>query len=296
MQHGISSLTVSLPKKWINEFNLKKGDEIELETDADKVTISVKKAPTIMKKRIDVSATPLTLPRRLNALYRGGYDEIEILFDDPRMIDEIHKTIEKEMIGFEIIKQGKNYCIIKDLSGLDYKDFDITLKRSFFLTLDVSKECVNAVQNQDVTALKSIVFRDKSINKFTNFCERSLVKYGYKNFDKTCFYFDMSKKIENIADEYQYISRYCLDNKIKVTPSSIKIFKTTNECLEQFFELFYKFDSTKFETLVKDVIATKEKVKVSILAKHKDAIVLNHLYDILRLIEVALGDHLTIHQ
>ena len=31
IQHGLSSLTISLPRKWVKENNLKKGDEIEVE-------------------------------------------------------------------------------------------------------------------------------------------------------------------------------------------------------------------------------------------------------------------------
>ncbi|MBI2136461.1 AbrB/MazE/SpoVT family DNA-binding domain-containing protein, partial [Candidatus Woesearchaeota archaeon] len=37
VQHGNTSLTVSLPKKWTDKFNLKKGDEIEIVEKDDKL-------------------------------------------------------------------------------------------------------------------------------------------------------------------------------------------------------------------------------------------------------------------
>ena len=50
-----------------------------------------------------------TVKRYLNELYKAGYDEIKILYNDAKTLSKLQSYISRTMIGFEIIDQRKSY-------------------------------------------------------------------------------------------------------------------------------------------------------------------------------------------
>ena len=81
VQHGPSTLTVSLPAAWVRDYALKKGDEISVERTRSGLLLAADKERSHGKKRINVSGFPAIIPKTIAALYKCGYDEIIIEFD-----------------------------------------------------------------------------------------------------------------------------------------------------------------------------------------------------------------------
>jgi phosphate uptake regulator len=125
---GVSTLTVSLPKKWVENQKLKKGDEIDLLEENNGLLLTTK--PQLNQREIlhlnitDLDRTSILIAIR--GAYRAGYDEIHIQFDKQyvihhrsgeqvKLLSIIHNAVNL-LIGAEIISQDESGCIIKDFS------------------------------------------------------------------------------------------------------------------------------------------------------------------------------------
>ncbi len=273
MLHGLSTLTLSLPAGWVKKFNIKKGDELNLEERGNELEISTEKDICPERKQVDIENFKRLGKTYISASYRQGHDEIEVHYNDPDYIKTIQELISKEMIGFEIIKQTKNNCVIKDLTGHTKDEFNIALRRIWLLIIDLSKEVINAFQKNDADLLRNIRTMDYSINKFSNYCLRILIK---KNIDckKSPLYYHLIKNLEEIADKYKDLCRQYLDYGLKsnknLTANLIKI----NEYLNETYELFYKYEKSKIEDLFKKTKLTYENISNS---KKSEAIYLSQI-------------------
>lgn len=263
IQHGQSTLTISLPSNWVKKFSVKKGDELNLEEYDKELRITNEKEFSIDKKQVNIGNLKRLGKSYITALYRSGCDEIHLNYDDNSYIKVIQNLLSKETTGFEIVKQGNNYCLIKDLTGHSKDEFNIALRRIWLLTLDLSKESLKAIKKKDTDTLKHIYLMDYSINKFTNYCLRLLIKKGYINFKQTPLYYHLIRNIEEIADKYKDLCNFYLIYKGKVDNNLFTNFDKINDHLNEFYELFYKYDKQRLEDLFSKTKITQNKVLIS---------------------------------
>ncbi len=210
------TLVVSLPKKWVENFNLKKGMEVEVEEDKDKLIISTEKQEIKEKKEIDITGFPRRLIEiSIRSAYEAGYEEIKLYFENETTMDlkrnksvkvmDIIREETSKLIGVEIIEQGKQHCVIKEITSSTGKDFDKILRRIFFLVFDMTNDIYEIIQtglpNSDPT---NIEFKHTTIKKFILYCLRLLNKIGYKEFRKTTLLYNYLGVIEEITDDYEY--------------------------------------------------------------------------------------------
>ena len=210
------TLVVSLPKKWVENFNLKKGMEVEVEEDKDKLIISTEKQEIKAKKEIDITGFPRRLIEiSIRSAYEAGYEEIRLYFENETTMDlkrnksvkvmDIIREETSKLIGVEIIEQGKQHCVIKEITSSSGKDFDKILRRIFFLVFDMTNDIYETIQtglpNSDPT---NIEFKHTTIRKFILYCLRLLNKIGYKEFRKTTLLYNYLGVIEEITDDYEY--------------------------------------------------------------------------------------------
>jgi len=205
IQIANSTQLVSLPRKWSLKYNIQKGDELEVEEQGSNILITTDKEKPSSKTEINFKGRDSDLIHRaLSSQYRAGYDEIKIFFEKPLELEMIQNTKNEELIGFEIVEEGRNYLTLKRVSNIEYSEFDPMLRRSFVFLLSVADECLEALKSNDVDGLKNLVFRDKTINKLTNYCRRSLNKkeIRFKHIGPAYVIIEM---LEKIGDGYRDI-------------------------------------------------------------------------------------------
>ena len=115
VQQGTTTLMVSLPIKWVKKYNIKKGEELEVSENGRKLIISTESQ--IERTAVEVNLldnNPIYMYRIVSYAYLNGYDEIKINFTHFKQLEIIQKSVEKFFLGFEIIEQKKNYCIIRN--------------------------------------------------------------------------------------------------------------------------------------------------------------------------------------
>ena len=290
IQLAKQTIVISLPSKWIKQQGIKKGDDIDVEERGNELVIGGKLEKTHKKTReIDISALDPLANRIIQGFYVSGVDEIHIKFDKPKLIDKIQREIMNVLIGFEIVEQGKNTCIIKNISSELESEFDNLLSRTFFLVSSMAEEIIEALEKKD-TNLEHIKFIDYNVNKFTNFCLRFLNKEGYKEYDKTSSIYSIIQGIEHGGDLYKKIANEITENKLKLNEKSIIVLKDTTLQFKDFQSLFYKFDDKKALDIATRYAEIKAKIKK--MPKSNIAFSLNELNRII--VTELLSNQLTI--
>jgi len=252
------TLVVSLPSAWARMRGIKKGQEITLEEQGDRLVLGTEESNAPTRKSIDVSGLSKIIMRMISAAYKAGYDEIEIRFSSSQELDLVQKSLLRSCIGFEIVQQGKGTLLAKSISKDDYSEFDSIMRRLFFFMLANADDSLIFASEHDVEGLKSIIVKDDNINRLADFCRRAINKNPSK-FDKSAPFYFIIEAIEGIGDSYKNISEYMIKNKIKIKAETQKIYGDINAFLRGFYELFYSFEINSFANLkdTKDSIAAR---------------------------------------
>lgn len=241
IQIANSTKLVSLPKKWADKYGIKKGDEIEVEERGGSIIITTEKDISSSKTQIDFKGKELLIHRALSSLYRGGYDEITITFEKPSELEIIQSTISQELIGFEIIEQGRNHLTVKQVSHIDHSEFDAMMRRTFIFLVSTADECLEALKTNNVTILKNLILRDLTVNKLTDYCRRSLNKRE-SYFKHAGPGYVLIELLEKIGDGYRNICNFASQNKIKISKSTINLLAEANILLRDAYKLCYSFN------------------------------------------------------
>ncbi|MFQ5474248.1 MAG: AbrB/MazE/SpoVT family DNA-binding domain-containing protein, partial [Candidatus Nanoarchaeia archaeon] len=231
VRHGPSSLTVSLPAKWAKAHNIKAGDEIDVLEEESELILSKEGRIKIKKSEIRLAKESERYIRSyIGKLYRAGYSEITVFYDNPDCIRKIRNSV-NTLLGADILETEANRCLIKVFTLEDTNvDFDknlvnmlITLKTMFIiLKEDISKgsfsngqlleelrqnnwkmrdlvqrnEILQGIDYEQMHALNAITFfYEKASSKLNKFYKSYLVKLGkIRN----------KKKLTEIIDEMMY--------------------------------------------------------------------------------------------
>ncbi len=248
-----STQLISLPRKWAQQFGVKKGDELEIEEQGSKLLISTSKEQDIKNFSIDITGLDRTsILYCLLALYKIGYDEITITFNEPytthyrtnekkKVSSVIHEVVNR-LAGFGIIQQKENYCVIKEISEPTLREFDNALRRVFILLNDSSTDIITAVKKNDMALLENLEEKHNTIMKFVGFCLRILNKKGYTDHKKTIILYHIISNIDKIVDVLKYSARDAIVHDIRMGKEGIALLENIHQSLELYYGFFYKFN------------------------------------------------------
>jgi phosphate uptake regulator len=278
VQHGSSSLTITLPHQWVSTYKLKKGDELTVEVTGNTLLISTTHETATEKKEIDTAHFGTFTKNHLSHLYQLGYDHIEIRSDDNTTQNMIKQRL-PDCVGYMIVDQSPNRIVIKSIATTIESEFDTLLRKAFQVTNDMAKELLDTMEKQDTGRISSIRAMESLNNRFTDICLRILNKRGYKNQQRVKQMYEIVKNVERIADEFKYI---CDELSLRrPTKETIKLYKEVMNYYLLFYELFYHYDKKleiklfmKREPLIKQVHDDLE--------KGKDAVIMHHLLNIIQ--------------
>ena len=260
IQIANSTQLISLPRKWSQKYNIKKGDELEIEEQGNKLNITTEKPQDTGSIEIDITDLDRdSFMFLIRVLYIRGYDEIKITFNNPvvshhrlgkkvKVISEIHTEVNR-LTGIEVVQQRENFCVLKVLSESSIKDFDLILRRIFLLVADASNDLVKGAINKDQYLVESLEEKHNSINKFMANGLRLLNKYGHPSYKNTPSYYYIIKSLDVINDTLKESARFIVNSNIKISKNCEKILVEMNESLQKFHKLFYTFNFKSVEEL-----------------------------------------------
>ncbi len=241
IQLGEDTLVVSLPSAWARQHKLKKGDELEAEEQGPKLVFYPKSEAKPGAVSVDVSGTEPVTKRILGALYKAGYDEFEVKFETMEELSAI-KAVMDEFIGFEIIEEGKNHVVIRNVSHIIPDEFENIRRKMIFVVATMADDSLAAIISGDLKKLQFIAEMDEDVNKYNDFCRRVLNTLGHKVVKRTAPSYYIVEQLERIGDSYRDICKYCSGSKVKISADTAAAYKDVNDFLKQFQRAFGKFD------------------------------------------------------
>ena len=260
VKQGNATLTISLPASWTKLQGLHDKDEIEVEEKDTSLVITTTKHYTPKTLAIDFTGFSKDLIiRYLYSLYKQGYEELEITFSDVTF-DKKNKRIDTlrfiqetitHLFGVEIVDQKKNFCRIKDLTGIVEDEFERMLSRILFSFSTLIASCKEYLQKK--TAYDDIRYQQEVIEKFSVYCHRLLNK---RNYPKATLYYNFISDLKFSADIISFLAREIHEYDLKVSLGEVTIFGQVAELFTKIFEVYHRFNRDR----LMDIISMRRKI------------------------------------
>jgi len=249
------TLVVSLPIKWVERYNIKKGDEIDIDDAGSFLKIVTKSQSLQREKNVTINlrdGTRITTRAILSGLYKQGYDEITVEYNNKEVYDSIQEKRREVLLGFTIHELSKNKLTLGSFTQDSPKEFERSFRRAFLVTMSMGENLLAAIKNKDFRNLKEIRLGENTNNQMTSYCER-LINKGFVDPGKASFYYVTCWNLEKVCDPYQVIiSLMESQKKISFSEDTIKLFEIVNIFLKKYYDALYNYSMPKLIELDKD--------------------------------------------
>lgn len=256
---GNSSFAIALPKDWIEESGLNKGDEVFVERNANgEIIISPEFKKANSGSRVEINTSNLGedfLKKEIRAAFIKGYESISFFGDLNKVKkDQIRKNL-SELVSFEEVENNEKEIMIKDFFNLEdarienfVKRIDNNLKEVFnLLMINIEKGSISP------KLLKEIDEIDSDINKMHLLISRiffkgisspaviSLLKTNSANLVSEWW---ISFNLESIGDRLKRIIKIFNKEKlgIDIYPRILEALKATKANYEISLKPYYRKD------------------------------------------------------
>lgn len=283
---GQDTLTVSLPKDWAKKNNLNKGDEVDLVVKDNALTIFGKKVMGENILEITVPEDPKAAYRLVRCYYTIGVDEIKLNFKNKKSMESIEKNM-ANFIGFEIIERTSNYWIIRTIADIKEGEFEKVLKRMFNLVSLMGSEIHEGFSTGKPSKLYHINDLEETLNKLYMFCSRYIITTGWKMFKNPSLYFVLVQKLENIGDNFSFLSNHYSEFKtLKINGGTVNLLEDFLKYLNDMQNYYYNFSFSRLRELLdrKDELTKKvtklyksvSRAELLLISKLLDTIILTY--------------------
>lgn len=294
--HGPATLTVSLPSTWVKSNNLKKGDELNVDEDGKLLKVYP------WEERLRVKKIKMSIPELdnesigsiISVLHKSGYDEVELAYKNPDVVKVIRERINSMLIGYEIIEQKGNMCIVKNVSGDHPSELDALIRRSFLVALSLAKNSLEEIKKGKSGNLSEVLVLEQTNNKLTNYCHRLLNKKPYKD-EKTIYTYLVLWIVESICDDYRDLVKLFISKpELKISENLASLYEEVNDLLQGKYELMYNCSTERLSSIRAEIKSLRQKLstaKINIQERE----VQNYLLSITNRIYESLGSVCGLH-
>ncbi len=252
---GGSTYVLSLPKKWVDELNLKTGDPVSIVKNVNRSlsilptqnsrTAKIAKSKTVIAQKDTIES----IHRKIIAMYLAGYQLIEIYTKGGRIQLEhkqaIRDLVRKNMIGTEIVESTPESLTIQVLTSLPELSISDALRRMFLLTTTMHRQAIDALKEMDTELGEEITHLDDEVDRFSLYILRNLTlavenekilrDIGLKKPSDCISYRIVVKSIERVADHAVSIAGRVKFLKSTLEPALLqKISRLSEESLKVF--------------------------------------------------------------
>ncbi|MEM0452295.1 MAG: phosphate uptake regulator PhoU [Nitrososphaerota archaeon] len=176
---GKSTLTISLPKDWIDSLGLKPGDIVKLTVRGSTLVLTPEARESGRKEyvlNVDVSVNAESLLREVISLYLAGYDAIKINFSSPltHLKFYLKDNVRKKLLGLEVLDETAMSISLQCFA--QYVDLPLmeALKKQADLALSMERDAITALLLDDKQLAEEVIQRDDEVDKLFYFITRQL--------------------------------------------------------------------------------------------------------------------------
>ncbi len=230
---GKSSYIVSLPKQWIMEMGLKRGDQIRIaRTGSSALQIYPTQLQTQRTKNegatIEIGDDQASsIIRKLISLYFLGYKTINIKSKTgrlhPNQKTAIKDAVKRMLMGSEIISDSSSGITVQVLVNLLELTVDGAFKRMIHLAKSMLNDAILAVNEKNLDLAKEVINTDDEVDRFGFYIirqlkiaiqnEHMLKEMGFDNARNCLGYRLVVKNIERTGDHAVLIAKDLLEFK-----------------------------------------------------------------------------------
>ena len=160
---------MSLPKEWVDANNLEKGNQVEIETGQDNISISTNKAIRQTKELVISYPLPKeeNIVANITGAYLLGYDIIQINSKSIIPADDREKIRNsmRRLVGMEIIEEDASHINTQFLLDTITLNPEKILKRISSLALGMYDDTSNGLISDDKSNLQTLSKRDVEVNR-----------------------------------------------------------------------------------------------------------------------------------
>jgi len=172
---GRSTYTVSLPKKWVEGFGLKKGDKLIFNETENSLVVSCL-AGRESNEAKSINADTEILSRSILASYLAGFKRIRI-FSSERISSGTKNEIKKSVArlnGLQIVEETSNEVLLQDLLDTGELDLRKAVKRAYSICASMQKDAITALKENDKELAKEVIQRDDEVDRLYFLAVRQL--------------------------------------------------------------------------------------------------------------------------
>ncbi|MFC1722633.1 AbrB/MazE/SpoVT family DNA-binding domain-containing protein [Nanoarchaeota archaeon] len=237
IEFGKSSYVISLPKGWLKDHNLKKGDVIYVDQEEEKLNLYPQeryKKKNFKKGEIDITdLDPIQIKFLLVSKYVKNYNQITISGKNFSKKAKVVRDVIHDLIALEIIEETSGKIVTKDFLNMDDIDLIDTLKKMHYLTREMLKDTQKSFDEKNSDSLKN---RDKDVNRLSYLVSRTIrylqrrpalaKEQGFSQGALTRLW-NLSLRVESIGDHTKRLAT--MMNRVKLSnPEKKELLKILN--------------------------------------------------------------------
>ena len=271
---GGSTYIISLPKRWINQNQLKKGSVIKLREEEGGLLSIIPTDTAIQQERDETSIkvnpkdSPDLVIRKTVSTYLVGYNIIHIKGEGQKQLSTKQrqevKTFSRNMlVGTEIVTDTPEELTLQVLLSYPELSVQSALRRMSIITASMQRDAITALKELDSQHAKEVLTTDNEVDRFNLYIIRQLKtaiqnpriikEIGLKNARDCLGYRLVTKAVERTADHAANIADNVLLMKNKLEPE-------TSEKLEKMSNLAVSMFETAIESLFRQDYALAESI------------------------------------
>lgn len=222
---GKNSFVISLPKGWITQNKLIKGDLVHIEDNGQKLILSREgsDSPVVEKRKVIlIDNKPLeAIEREINSGYILNCRTIVLKGEQIRSNIRNLQSLFHDLIALEVMEQTTNTLVAKDFLNMDKVSVEEIIHKMDMVTRTMFNEGCKEFTEENYNNVNE---RDRDVNRLYYLLYRAglfnldnPIK-GIKNFNLTAIDFVnflfAGNFLEGIADEIRRTARYCYRIKL----------------------------------------------------------------------------------
>ena len=279
---GGSTYVISLPKRWVDDLQVKTGSYVSLSKNPNR-------SITLFKEEQDKSTHAITtvsksdsiesLRRKIIAMYLSGYNVIEIRAKGTEISGShrgaIRDLVRGTMMGTEIIDANSERMVLQVLTHLSQLSFKVALKRMYTTATNMHRDAINALGKLDTNYGEEVAKMDDEVDRFGLYIMRNLnlalentqflLDSGLRRSSECLEYRTIVRCVERVADHAALIAKKIKYIKRPADRGVLaRIEKVSGEALgvfEDSVEAFLQRDYSKAERVASDASGVIEKEK-----------------------------------
>ncbi len=270
IEFGKSSFVVSLPKDWLSQNKIKKGDSVSVEPQGEKIILyPAGKSSSNEPRKITIDVTNLTqqeIRMQLIARYIQNYNEITLKSENMKSRAKDVRSIIHDLMALEVVQEDAEKIVTKDFLNMAEIDPLNLIHKIDLITRDMLTDAKDSFEEDRHVNISE---RDEDVNRLAYLIFRTMT-YFQKNpsvvankgltHDRFIAVWTAAINIEAIADQAKRIAR--LLKWTKLDKDEVKEFKDLYSSIEKHYaesmQVFYDNDQKKAFKLV---IAQKKLLK-----------------------------------